>query len=58
METALTKEDYDAMKSLNEKIKNSMIEIGQKVYSQTQTDSSQASSDEAIETEFSTEWGV
>ena len=58
LETALTKEDYDAMKSLNEKIKNSMIEIGQKVYSQTQTDSSQASSDEAIETEFSTEWGV
>ena len=64
LETALTKEDYDAMKSLNEKIKNSMIEIGQKVYSQTQTDSqkdkysTQVSSDEAIETEFSTEWGI
>ena len=53
METALIKEDYNAIKSFNEK-----IEIGQKVYSQTQTDSSQASSDEAIETEFSTEWGV
>ena len=55
LEAALTKEDYDAMKNLNEKIKNSVMEIGQKIYSQTQTDPSQASSDEAIETEFSTE---
>ena len=37
LETALIKEDYDAfIKSFNEKIENSMIEIGQKVYSQTQ----------------------
>jgi len=55
LETALTKEDYDAMKSLNEKIKNSVMEVGQKVYSQTQSDPSQAPSDDAIETEFSTE---
>ena len=34
LETALIKEDYDAfIKSFNEKIENSMIEIGQKVYS-------------------------
>ena len=39
------------MKSLNEKIKNTMMEVGQKVYSQPESNPS----DDVIETDFSTE---
>jgi len=39
------------MKNLNEKIKNAVMEAGQKVYSQAQENPS----DDVIETDFSTE---
>ena len=51
LEEALGKEDYEAMKNLNEKIKNAVMEAGQKVYSQAQENPS----DDVIETDFSTE---
>ena len=51
LEEALGKEDYEAMKNLNEKIKNAIMEAGQKVYSQAQENPS----DDVIETDFSTE---
>ena len=53
LEEALKNEDYDRMKTLNESIKNSVMEIGQKVYSQS--DPSAQGTDDAIETDFSTE---
>ena len=53
LEEALKQEDYDTMKDLNEKIKNSLMEVGQKVYSQSE--STQGDSDDVIETDFSTE---
>jgi molecular chaperone DnaK len=51
LEEALGKEDYEAMKNLNEKIKNAIMEAGQKVYSQAQENPSE----DVIETDFSTE---
>ena len=53
LEEALKNEDYDRMKTLNENIKNSVMEVGQKVYSQP--NSSAEGSDDVIETDFSTE---
>jgi len=46
------------MKELNESIKNSMMEIGQQVYSQTPDGAGgtpNTAGDDAIETDFSTE---
>ena len=44
------------MKELNESIKNTMMEIGQQVYSQTpDANASNQPGDDAIETDFSTE---
>ena len=51
LEAAVQNEVYDEMKSLNEKIKNTMMEVGQKVYSQPESNPS----DDVIETDFSTE---
>ena len=50
LETAIQKEAYDEM-NLNEKIKNAVMEVGEKVYSQTESNPS----DDVIETDFSTE---
>ena len=58
LEEAATNEDYASMKELNESIKNSMMEIGQQVYSQTPDGASgtpNTAGDDAIETDFSTE---
>ena len=57
LETAIQEENYDKMKALNETIKNRMIELGQQVYSQAPTGSTQTnqSADEVIDTDFSTE---
>jgi molecular chaperone DnaK len=58
LEEAATNEDYASMKELNESIKNSMMEIGQQVYSQTPDGAGgtpNTAGDDAIETDFSTE---
>lgn len=56
LEEATKIENYEKMKELNEKIKNFMMEIGQKVYSQASENAGQSSpSDDVIETDFSTE---
>ena len=58
LEEASKNEDYASMKDLNESIKKSIMEIGQKVYSQTPDatgSSANASNDDVIETDFSTE---
>lgn len=52
LEEAKTNENYTLMKELNESIKTMMMEIGQKVYSQSPEGTS---SDDVIETDFSTE---
>ena len=52
LQAAINTDDTDAMKSLTEEIKQIMMELGQKVYSQT--DSTATNSDsETIETDFS-----
>tara|TARA_B100000524_G_scaffold109435_1_gene53025 strand:- start:513 stop:2375 length:1863 start_codon:yes stop_codon:yes gene_type:complete len=51
---ALQKEDYTSMKSLTEELKNTMMEVGQKVYSQA-GDSSAPASDDVIDADFSKE---
>ena len=52
LQAAINTDDTDAMKSLTEEIKQIMMELGQKVYSQT--DSTTTNSDsETIETDFS-----
>ena len=52
LQAAINTDDTDAMKSLTEEVKQLMMELGQKVYSQT--DSTTTNSDgETIETDFS-----
>ena len=52
LQAAIDTDDTDAMKSLTEEVKQLMMELGQKVYSQT--DSTTTNSDgETIETDFS-----
>ena len=52
LQAAIDTDDTDAMKSLTEEVKQIMMELGQKVYSQT--DSTTTNSDsETIETDFS-----
>ena len=52
LQAAINTDDTDAMKSLTEEVKQIMMELGQKVYSQT--DSTTTNSDgETIETDFS-----
>ena len=52
LQVAIDTDDTDAMKSLTEEVKQIMMELGQKVYSQT--DSTTTNSDsETIETDFS-----
>ena len=55
LEEATTAENYSEMKELNESIKNRMMEIGQKVYSDSNDGAAGAPGDDAIETDFSTE---
>jgi len=58
LEEATTSDNYSSMKELNENIKNCMMEIGQKVYSQNPDgggNPSTSSGDDVIETDFSTE---
>jgi len=52
LEEAVKNGDSTLMKELNDSIKNSMVEIGQQVYNQNPD---RSSSDDAIETDFSTE---
>ena len=54
LSAAIQQEDYTSMKSLTEELKGAMMDVGQKVYSQG-TDSAATSSDDVIETDFSTE---
>jgi molecular chaperone DnaK len=54
LEKASQSEDYESMKTLNEELKAIMMEIGQKVYTDTQNDTT-GNNDEAIETDFSAE---
>jgi molecular chaperone DnaK len=54
LSAAIQKEDYTSMKSLTEELKDAMMDVGQKVYSQG-ADSAATSSDDVIETDFSTE---
>jgi len=53
LQTAIENDDTDSMKSLSEEIKQIMMEIGQKVYSQTNPTSTNDSDGETIETDFS-----
>jgi len=53
LQTAIDTEDTDSMKSLTEEIKQIMMELGQKVYSQTDSSSTTDSDSETIETDFS-----
>ena len=57
LEDATKQENYAIMKELNERIKTNIMELGQKVYSQTADSSSppNSSGDDVIETDFSTE---
>ena len=58
LEDVTKNEDLSAMKELNEKIKTSMMELGQQVYTQAPegTEGTQTTQgDDAIETDFSTE---
>jgi len=54
LSAAIQNEDYTSMKSLTEELKDAMMDVGQKVYSQG-ADSAATSSDDVIETDFSTE---
>jgi len=51
LDTAIKNEAFDEMKSLNEKIKKGIMDIGQKVYNQNGSNPS----DDVIETDFSME---
>jgi len=55
LEEATKTEDYNSMKELTESIKTRMMEIGQQVYSQPTDGGSNATNDDVIETDFSTE---
>ena len=55
LEEATQNENYAAMKELNERIKNSVMELGQQVYNQNSGASPTGPGDDAIETDFSTE---
>jgi len=54
LSAAIQNEDYTSMKSLTEELKDAMMDVGQKVYSQG-ADSAATSSGDVIETDFSTE---
>ena len=54
LEKASQSEDYESMKTLNEELKAIMMEIGQKVYTDPQNDTT-GNNDEVIETDFSAE---
>ena len=54
LSAAIQNEDYTSMKSLTEELKDAMMDVGQKVYNQG-ADSAATSSDDVIETDFSTE---
>jgi molecular chaperone DnaK len=54
LEKAIQDENYDSMKTLNEELKATMMEIGQKVYSDPQA-SNPSTNDDVIETDFSAE---
>jgi len=53
LQAAIDTDDTDLMKSLTEEIKQIMMELGQKVYSQTDSTPSTDSDSETIETDFS-----
>nr|YP_005088654.1 heat shock protein 70 [Phaeocystis antarctica]AEK26758.1 heat shock protein 70 [Phaeocystis antarctica] len=53
LQTAIDTDDTDSMKSLTEEVKQIMMEIGQKVYSQTDSTPTTDSDSETIETDFS-----
>ena len=58
LEDAVASERYSEMQDRNENIKNYMMEIGQKVYSQNpdmENSTSNSAGDDVIETDFSTE---
>jgi len=58
LEDATKQENYAVMKELNERIKTNIMEVGQKVYSQTDNTSAgpdSSASDDVIETDYSTE---
>jgi molecular chaperone DnaK len=53
LQAAIDTDDTDSMKSLTEEIKQIMMELGQKVYSQTDSTPSTDPNSETIETDFS-----
>jgi molecular chaperone DnaK len=53
LQTAIDTDDTDSMKSLTEEVKQIMMELGQKVYSQTDSNPTTDSDNETIETDFS-----
>ena len=53
LQAVIDTDDTDSMKSLTEEIKQIMMELGQKVYSQTDSTPSTDSDSETIETDFS-----
>jgi molecular chaperone DnaK len=53
LQTAIDTDDTDSMKSLTEEVKQIMMELGQKVYSQTDSTPTTDSDSETIETDFS-----
>ena len=58
LEDATKQENYAVMKELNERIKTNIMEVGQKVYSQSDNTSAgpdSSASDDVIETDYSTE---
>lgn len=58
LEAAVKEENYTSMKSLNEQIKQQLMEVGQQVYDQNGTPPETGSGsgvDDAIETDYSTE---
>ena len=55
LEEAIKKEDFTSMEKLNEELKNLMMEIGQKAYSESSNSNESAPDPTVIETDFSTE---
>ena len=53
LEAALQTDDITEIKSLSENVKQVMMEIGQKVYSQADATDGNATTDDPIETDFS-----
>ena len=53
LEAAIQADDNSSMQSLTEEVKQAMVEIGQKIYSQDDTTGANASDNDAIETDFS-----